>query len=325
MSWGEEQIMTTNAAKHLKKLKTLDVSHWTTTFWLVKRKATQREAIYSVLRVDIDAKLQRRFRGYLKQQLQSRDFHVDEYAFSTSDTDDVLLTIDADITDFQKVEKAISEGFENERAKVYSDLLNSWAYIIQFESGSERIFAWRKISTMTQPKKVLSRKALFFHNHRLTDIDDDEVFLIDPHFDFFVYEGVTFIANKRAFESSMNFREGMKSHGDELLAEFNTLKIVSDVAPIREYVGDNLHHLRKLASIRKSGYYRQPDYLKRLIEVSTQEGWELKIADGKIVAEPETIELLLKLLNNDRLRSPINHDVFDSAAKKLVRQTGTSS
>lgn len=317
--------MTAKPAKHLKKLKTIDLSHWTVTFWLVKRKAAQRGANYSVLRVDIDAKLQKRFRGYLKQQLQSRDFHVDEYAFSNADADDVLLTIDADITDFQKIEKAIGEGFDNERAKEYSDLLNSWAYVIQFENGGERAFAWRKISAMSQPKKVLSRKALFFHNHKLTDVDDDEVFLIDPHFDFFVYEGVAFIANKRAFESSMNFREGMKSHGNELLTEFSSLNFFSDVAPIRAYVGENLHHLRKLASIRKAGYYRQPDYLKRLIQVSAQEGWELKIADGKIVVESETIELLLKLLNNDRLRSPINQEVFDSAAKKPVQQAGAGS
>ena len=234
------------------------------------------------------------------------------------DTDDVLLTVASDATDFPRVELAIQQGFDNDRAKEYSDLLNSWAYVIHFEHGGEHIYAWRKINAMTQPKKVESRKVLFFQNHRLTDIAEDEVFLIDPHFDFFAYEGITFIANKREFESSMNFREGMKSHGNELLTKLEALSFFSDVAPIREFVGDNLHHLRKLASIRKSGYYQQPDYLKKLIEVSAEEGWDLKIENGKIVVEAATVELLLTLLNNDRLRSPINQEVFDSAAKKKV-------
>lgn len=317
--------MTTNAAKKLKKLKTLDLGHWTATFWLIKRKVVQREAVYSVLRVDIDAKLQKRFRGYLKQQLQSRDFHLDEYEFSNADTDDVLLTIDADATDFQKVAKAIGAGFDNPLAREFGELLNSWAYVVQFEKGSEHLFAWRKISAMTDPKKALSRKATFFTNHRLIDVDDEQVFLIDPRFDFFVFEGVTFIASKRDFENSMNFREGMKTHGSELLDELKTMSFLSDVAPIQEYVGDNLHHLRKLASIKKAGYYQQPGYLDRLMQVCQEEGWELKIAGGKILVEVESIELLLKLLNNDRLRSPINNELFDSAAKKTVTRKGTAS
>jgi hypothetical protein len=317
--------MTTKSARVFKKLKSMDFGTWTVTFWLVKRKTAQREASYSVLRVDIDAKLQKRFRNYVKQQLQSRDFHLDEYDFSNADVDDVLLTLDSDTTDFPKVEQAIEQGFDNQHAREYSDLLNSWAYVIHLEHGGEHVYAWRKINAMTQPKKVESRKALFFHNHRLTDVAEEEVFLIDPHFDFFAYEGITFIAHKREFESSMNFREGMKNLGIELLTEFEALAFLSDVVPIREFVGNNLHHLRKLASIRKAGYYHQADYLKRLTEVSVEEGWELRIENDKIIVEPETIELLLKLLNNDRLRSPINQELFDSAAKKIVGKKGVGA
>lgn len=303
----------------------MDFGMWTVTFWLVKRKAAQREASYSVLRVDIDAKLQKRFRGYIKQQLQSRNFHLDEYDFSNADADDVLLTLNSDTTDFAKVEQAIEEGFDNQHAREYSDLLNSWAYVIHLEHSGEHVYAWRKINAMTQPKRVESRKALFFQNHRLTDVAEDEVFLIDPHFDFFVCEGITFIAHKREFESSMNFREGMKNLGNKLLTQFESLAFLSDIDPIREFVGDNLHHLRKLASIQKAGYYCQSDYLMRLTEVSVEEGWELKIENGKIVVEPETVELLLKLLNNDRLRSPINQELFDSAAKKIVSKKGVGA
>ena len=61
------------------------------------------------------------------------------------------------------------------------------------------------------------------------------------------------------------------------------------------------------------------------MRVSREDGWELKIADGKIVVETETMELLLKMLNNDRLRSPINNELFDSAAKKTVASKGAGS
>jgi hypothetical protein len=310
--------MTTGHGKQFMALKNFDLAPWEVTFWLVKRKTVHREASYSVLRAEIDEKLKKRFKRYLNQQVQTREFHLEPYEFSNADTDDVLLTIDTDATDFPKVKAMIDKGFDNPIAKKYEELLNSWAYVIQFEQGNTSLYAWRKINAMTSPKKVESRKAIFFQNHRLVDVDDKQVFLIDPHFDFLLFEEITFIICKREFESSMNFREGMKAHASELLAKFKTMRFLSDVEPIREYIGDNLHHLRKLASIKKAGYYQQPNYVSRLIQVCKDEGWELKITDRKIMVEPETIDLLLKLLNNERLRSPINDELFDAAVKKTV-------
>lgn len=317
--------MIDEAKKHLENLRTINLGQWIPTFWLIKRKINQREGTYDVLRVDIAPKLKERFKDYFKQQFQNRDLHIDEYAFNNSDLDDVLLAIDNDITDFRRVEEAIGKGFDNNHAKEYEDLLNSWAYVIEFEHDSKHIFAWRKIDSRTQSKKARSKKALYFRKHKLVDVDDDEVFLIDSHFDFFVYAGIIFIADKRAFEISMNFRDGIRDHCNKLLKEPELLSFLGDTALIREYAGNNLHHLRKLASIQKAGYYRQKDYLDKLIKISAEEGWELKTENGKIVVELASIELLLKLLNNDRLRSPINQEVFDSTAKKPIRQAATTS
>ena len=142
--------------------------------------------------------------------------------------------------------------------------------------------------------------------------------MIYPRYDFFVYDGTTFIANKRQFESSMNFREGMKAKAVEVIQDFVSTGSFVNTERITKYVGDNLHHLRKMASILKAGYYKQPNYIQKMIAVSKEEGWELKVESGKVVVEDETIELLLKLLNNDRLRSLINGETFDAAAKAHV-------
>lgn len=302
----------------LKAIKAINLKKWTVTFWLVKRYMANHSAHYSVLRVNIDAKLQRRLNGYVANQLQCKDFHLAEYDFNNADGDDTLFTIMADATDFPKVEVAIDTGFDNAIAREYQDLLNSWAYVVQLEHGDDRLYAWRKISTLTQPKKVQSRQATFFVEHKLVDVEDKEVFLIDPRFDFFVRGGMIFIANKKEFEISMNFREGMKAKAAEVIQNFNESGHFKGIELIQKHVGDNMHLLRKMASILKAGYYQQPDYIQRMIEVSKNEGWELKVEDGQVVIEEETIDLLLKLLNNDRLRSPINNEVFDAAAKARV-------
>jgi hypothetical protein len=303
----------------LKAIKAIDLKKWTVTFWLVKRYMANHAAHYSVLRVNTDTKLQRRLTGYVTSQLQGRDFHVAEYDFNNADGDDTLFTIAIDATDFTKVEHAINAGFDNRIANDYQDLLNSWAYVVQLEKGNDRIYAWRKISTLTQPKKALSRKATFFVEHKLVDVEDEEVFLIDPRFDFFVHGGMIFVANKKEFEVSMNFREGMKAKAAEVIRNFNESGYFKNIDLIKKHVGDNMHHLRKMASILKAGYYNRPDYIQRMIEVSKEEGWELKVEDGQVVVEEETIELLLKLLNNDRLRSLINNEIFDASAKAPVK------
>ncbi|MEY4591142.1 MAG: hypothetical protein RIR18_37 [Pseudomonadota bacterium] len=310
--------MINKMTKQMTTIKALDFKQWTVSFWLVKRRIEKHTARYSVLRVNTDKKLQNRLRGYLKQQLQSRDFHLAEYAFSNADGDDTLFTIAADTTDFPKVEKAINDGFNNGHVTQYDELLNSWAYVVLFENGNDRLFAWRKISTATQPKKVKARQATFFFEQKLVDIEDKDIFMIAPRFDFFVHEGTILIANKKEFESSMNFREGMKAKAAEVIKDFAESKIFQNVGLIEKYVGDNLHRLRKMASILKSGYYKQDDYIKKMIQVSKEEGWELKVVDGEILVEEETIELLLKLLNNERLHSLINGEVFDASVKTHV-------
>lgn len=322
--------MSTKEAQRLKKLKAIELGSWATSFWLVRRqeakpRTSEAPFAYAVLRVNIEKRLANRFKGYVKAQLQDRDFHLDAYDFNNADPDELLLTLDAAVTDFAKVETAIDVGFDNAHAKSYSDLLNAWAYVVLFESDGQRLFAWRKINTLNNPKKAVSRQALFFDNQRLVDVEDKQVFMIDPRFDFFVYAGTTFIANKAAFETSMNYREGMKAKGKELLDAFSSMAFLSDVEPIRNYVGENQHHLRKLAAIKHAGYYSQPKYIERLMRVCRDEGWALKIEGGKIVVEEGSVDLLLTLLNNDRLRSPINDEVFDSSAKKAVAKPGASA
>ncbi|MGH9427678.1 MAG: hypothetical protein ACRD2L_15410 [Terriglobia bacterium] len=136
--------MTTKASREFKKLRSVELAKWGVVFWIVKRKALHREASYTVFRVDIDQKLEKPMKQYVRTQVQTKEFHLAEYDFTNADTDDVFLTLESDATDFLKVENAIakvqsaiSDGFENGRVTEYDQLLNSWAYVLAFEHGNE--------------------------------------------------------------------------------------------------------------------------------------------------------------------------------------------
>lgn len=311
--------MTTKIAKKLGQLRHTDFKSWATSMWLVKRRLdAQKTAHYSVLLVELDKKLQNKLKKTVVQRVQGVDYKLDEYDFLTADQDDRLLTIDAAETDFPTIQLEVEKGLANKKVEQYEDLLDSWAFVVKLEHDGKVVYSVRKINKFTQTTKVASVSYFLFEDKKLVDLDDKKVFTLDMHVDFFVFDGTTFIANKREFESVMNFRSGMEKNRDSLLSEFSNLKAFSDVEPIRKTVGANLHLLRKLSAIQKSGYYKDKTFLANLIKLNHTEGWGLVVNGGKIVVEEANVELVLTLLNNSRLRSPINQEVFDASVKKRV-------
>lgn len=310
--------MPNSPAKKIATLVKTDFSAWHTTLWLVKRRLSGRDALYSVLRVDTDTKLQTKLKKTITDKVQGKKYQLEEYSFLTSDQDEHVYTMDTAENDFSKIQQEIEKGLQNKKADTFDDLLNSWAYVVKLENDGQTVYGFRKVSDLTQAKKVNSVASLLFQNHLLIDLEDKQVFTIATNLDFFSFDGTTFITNKKDFERALNFRKGMEENRDVVLKEFTDLKIFSDIQAIRNTVGSNLHLLRKISAIQKSGYYKNESFLQELIKVNHSKNWGLVIENGCILVTEENVDLVLTLLNNSRLESPINHEMFDAAVKKKV-------
>lgn len=310
--------MTNNANVVLKRIQKINFRDWETTLWLVKRRLSGKEAVYNVLRVDTDKKLNRKLKAAVKGRITGKKIVLEEYSFLTADQDNRIFILDSSETDFVRIEEEIKKGVANPKATKYEELLNSWAMVIELKRGNQAVYGMRKINALTQAKKVYTLSSFLFQNSLLVDLSDEEVFTIDLNIDVFVADGVAFITRKKDFESALNFRKGMEENRDEVLEEFDRLEVFSDVAPLREYIGVNLHHLRKISAIKRSAYYQDQSFMQNLAQVNNDENWGLVIADGKIVVTADSAELVLTLLSNSRLKSPINLEVFDAVVKKKV-------
>ncbi len=307
-----------NQSKLFEKLRRIDVSKWVTTMWLVKRKLTAGQASYSVLRVDIDDKLQTKLKTKITNKIQDKRYRCEEYSFVSADQDDCVLTIDIAETDFKMVQDEMAKGLDNPKVTTYDELLNSWGYVVELKGNNGTIYGFRKINSITRAKKVRSMTSLLFKDQFLIDLDEAMVFTIDMKVDFFAYNGTIFISNKKEFENALNFRKGMESNRDAVLTEFATLGIFNDVPMIARVVGINLNMLRKVSTIQKSGYYRNELFMRNLIKLNATEKWGLVVKNNQIVVTEENVGLILTLLNNSRLKSPINQEVFDATVKKKV-------
>ncbi len=310
--------MTSNVKQTLQTLRGSDFEHWVTTFWLVKRKLSQQQAKYSVLKVDTDTKLEQKLKQAVIEKIQDKDYQLDDYDFLTADQDKGLLTIASSDTDVILIQAEIEKGTANPKVERYEELLDSWAMVIKLEHQDKAIYAYRKNNKLNNAAKLSHVSFIQFKDKELKDLDEKEIFTIDTQIDFFTYEGTTFITNKKEFEKTLNFRAGMEKNRDVVLQEFVDLKIFNDASLLKEHIGANLNYLRKVSSIQKSGYYKDAKFLEELIKVNQLKNWGLAVEDGAIVINEDSIDLVLTLLNNGRLESPINHEIFDASVKKKV-------
>lgn len=311
-------IVTDSVKNKMQTLRTADFKNWVTTFWLIKRKLVLQQAKYTVLKVDTDSKLEAKLKKAVTSKISSKNYKLDEYEFLTADQDDGLLTIDSVGTDVSIIQAEIDKGTSNKKVEKYDDLLDSWSMCIKLEFQGKAIYAFKKINTLTKATKLAHISFFQFKDQELKDLDEKQIFTIDTGVDFFSFESTIFIINKKEFETALNFRAGMEKNRDDLLQEFLSLKIFNDVDLLKRKIGSNLHLLRKISSIQKSGYYKNKDFLANLIKVSAERGWGLIVENDVIVINDETIDLVLKLLENGRLESPINHEIFDASVKKKV-------
>ncbi|GAO35007.1 hypothetical protein SCT_0387 [Sulfuricella sp. T08] len=305
--------------KNKKLLATIKSLNWnlaSVSFYVVKRQLVHRKATYDVLQVNADDELRKKLRGITSGKIQQSNAAL-EYDFNTADLDDNLLGIATSETDFQSIINTITAEEEPELADSIEKLIDSWLYIARLDlAGKPPLYAARRISEGWTTKKVSQLISMIFQNNMLVDIEQKEIFRIDGKIDFFSYDDTTFIADKKNFETALNFREGMERNRDEIVEELHALDLFDNASEISTLVGNNIRRLRRLSQVKKAGYYKDANFLANLKKVNDEENWGIKYsADGKLLVTEEDIETVLRVLNNDRLTSKINSENFDVDVK----------
>jgi hypothetical protein len=310
-----------NLQNNFNEVKDINWSEATVSFYVVKRKLVNRKAKYEILQVNADEELRKKLRKVASNKVAKSNQTL-EYDFNTSDLDNNVLGISTKETDLQQLIDSITAEEQPKTADSYESLIGSWIYIARLEKDGQILYSVRRVSEGWTTKKVSQFINLIFENNMLIDIEQKEIFRIDNKIDFFSFNGVIFIADKKNFETALNFREGMERNRDEIVEEFKEENLFVDANEISKLVGDNIKRLRKLSQVKKSGYYKEQQFLKNLNEVNQKEDWGLQYSEeGKLIVTENDIDIILKVLNNDRLTSKINQENFDVDVKHKFDNT----
>lgn len=301
------------------KIKSLDWSRASVSLYIVKRELIHRKATYVVLQVNVDTKLRKKLRGITIGKIQKSNTAIN-YDFNTADLDDNLLGIATSETDFQSIIDSIMADEEPEFVDSIEQLIGSWLYIARLDlKGEPSLYAARRVSEGWTTKKVSQLVSMIFRDKMLVDIEQKDIFKIDGGVDFFSCDGTTFIADKKNFETALNFREGMERNRDQIVEELHALNLFDNASELSALVGDNIRRLRRLSQVKKASYYKDVNFLANLKRVNDEGNWGIKYsADGKLLVTEDDIETVLRVLNNDRLTSKINSENFDVDVKHIL-------
>lgn len=304
-----------------RQMKNFDVSSSNVSFYIVSRSMNQRIAYYKVKCVRIDDELETRLRGIIRKKIEDANT-IKEYQYLETEVSEDIHGIPINDSDVGRILNKLMSSDSIEEVSDPNELIDTWMYVIRLDMRGETLFAYRKISSLWKIKKVMPGITLVWKNKGLVGLEYEKVFGLDNNIDFISFNDYTFVIDRTNFESATNFRLGMEKKRDDVINEFKDLGIVDDHDRLRDWVGNNVRLLKKLAEVGNSGFFRDPNYMRKVSEVSDKNGWGIVLnSSGAIVVEEGKEELILTVLNNARLLSELTDSEYDVEIKKPVNTT----
>ena len=302
----------------LRNLKVLNLQKAEVTLAIVKEYKRDRISHYIVKYVPIDHKLENRFRGIITNKITNSNT-VEEYTFDCPEPEtDQVRAIDYEETDFFKIfEQLIKLNPEEDIISDVDELVKAKAYIIILRNNEGiQVVGFKTIPENWKMKKERGLHSLLFRENRFEDLDEENVFSIASTVDLLYFNETLFILSKKEFEHGLNFREGLIAKANEMYTEIQQLELFVNIDILTSKVGDNQRYLRKIATIKNLGHYRNPQFLQRMNQLSQTKGWNIRFENGQIVFTDETLDVILTILQNKRLHSELTDEDFDVESVK---------
>ena len=303
-----------------QKLKELDLQSCYVSLAIVQEYKRNRISKYRVKYVQIDEKLENRLRSIVSQKIKNSN-SIEEYTFDCPEPEeDQVRAIESESTDFNEIMELL-EALTPEEDKIESvnELIKAKSYLIILRDDYEiKVTAFKRIPENWKMKRKKGYVSLLYKENMFVDLEEDNVYSISNTIDFIFYDGMLFILSKKNFETGLNFREGMLAKAEEFYQEAENANLFVNMEILSGKVGNNQRYLRKIATIKNLGYYKNQQFLSRFKEVNDAKSWGIEFQNGQIVITEERLDDILTILQNKRLHSDLTEQDFDVESVKPI-------
>jgi hypothetical protein len=116
----------------------------------------------------------------------------------------------------------------------------------------------------------------------------------------------------------MNFREGMIAKANDFYEEVQEMNLFINIDKLSKKVSNNQRYLRKIATIKNLGYYKNQIFLNRFKEINQLKNWGIDFENDQIVITDDKLDAILTILQNKRLHSELTEEDFDVESVKAL-------
>lgn len=306
--------------ERFNKLKAIDLSDTSVSLAIVKEYKKQRVSHYNIKYVPIDDNLEIRLKNILTNKINQSN-SIEEYSFDCPEPEaDQVRTISVEKTDFQKIIEILQDlNPEEDKIENIDELVLAKSYVIILRLNTEiKIIGFKKLPENWKLKKTKGLIPLLYKENRFEDLEEENVFSISSTIDFLYFQDLLFILSKKAFETGLNFREGMLSKANDFYEEVTESDLFVDLDILKNKVGNNQRYLRKIATIKNLGYYKDQTFLSKFKEVNSIKNWGIEFEKDQIKITQDTLDSILTILQNKRLHSDLTEEDFDVESVKAL-------
>ncbi|WP_300243763.1 Kiwa anti-phage protein KwaB-like domain-containing protein [Pseudomonas sp.] len=303
----------------LRELTSIDITNHDTSLWVFKKTQTSgiERAKFSTYFVDTDLAFKNEMKNIFNNTIKNY-IEISPYGVLTQPNENEVLTLDSGTTIFPELQELVDRPEGENKARTLKQLENATGYIVIFTNDNEKIYCIKKCSTNWKTVKKKSFINLSFSDETLT-IEDQPAFTMEKYFDFYCYKNNLYIPIKSAFESIVSYKDSYINALAEISAEPQFLEIFENLQPLLDHIGNNSIQLRRAAVIQRKGLYRNPDFMKNLIETSNNKNWGITFSENsKILATQESSRVIMQVLLDHRLYSLISKTDYDVPDAKPV-------
>lgn len=290
-------------------LKDFDFNNSTVYLWVYKN--SKRDIRFRTHYVQTDRELNDDFKSIANTEL-NRITEQSPYSPITQVNESGCLALTCNDTDFDLLKTQVNRLETENRVTSVDQLKGAKGYVVKFIHNNITVYGVRRSSPSFQTKYTKSFINIMFSNGILSGIQDNN-FSIKKDFDFYVINNSIFIANKRGFETAIQYKTAYTDAFNQLKQTPAFLSLFTEIQPVDEYVGTNSMQLRRMTVVEMRGIYDNPNFLASLQSVSNTRQWGINFdaTSGKIIPCADTMRIILQALLDHRLISEVTTNMYD--------------
>lgn len=200
-------------------------------------------------------------------------------------------------------------------------------FIFKINLNNSRFFAYQQAFVGSKLKAHNALRIIHKGEDKF-DVFDENLLKLDKRAELLIVEDVILIKNLKVLQDNFGFQTYVRGQALNVIDSLETLDIVSDIEKIKEcQMEDKLTVSKKLMKIKNSPVLEMnKEILMERIPTIPRYANIIKIENGKIkTSSIKDVNNLLKLLNDDIVKSELTDKDYDSPSKTILPENIVAS